>query len=273
VTVANTTVVIPVWDEYVAERLREALQSLKRQSPTPEIIVVDNASAVAVPETEGVSVVRAPRRLPLGAARNLGLAQVKTPFVVFWDADDLMVPGALGFLEKAIAAKPGLAAFGAAVIEEPSGRRHRFPRRWIARLTRAQRIFAFFNCLWSLYPTTGATIIDADLARAAGGFSDSDSGDDWCLGVSLAFRGRIGWSERPGRIYALHGSSIWARHSTVRFLLRHSQIVRNRIRTDPGIPRSVKRLLPVVALAQWWAILAHEALELGRRARKRDRGS
>ncbi len=259
---------VPVWDEYVAERLSEALKSLKAQDSMPEIVVVDNASAVAVPDVSGISVVRAPRRLPLGTARNLGLAEATTPYVVFWDADDIMLPGALAFLEKAITDKPGLAAFGAAVIEEPSGRRHRFPRRWIGRLTRAPRVFAFLNCLWSLYPSTGATIIDTDLARAAGGFSDSDSGDDWCLGVSLAFRGGIGWSERPGRIYALHPSSIWARHSTVRFLLRHSRIVRKRIRTDPGVPRWVKRLQPLIALAQWAAILAHEVLEAVRRTRR-----
>jgi glycosyltransferase involved in cell wall biosynthesis len=267
----STTVVVPVWDEYVAERLPEALRSLERQNPRPEIIVVDNASAVAVPETSSVSVVRAARRLPLGAARNLGLAQVTTTHVVFWDADDLMLPGALTFLENAIATEPDLAAFGAAVIDEPSGKRHRFPRRWVAVLARAPRAFALLNCLWSLYPTTGATLMDTQLARAAGGFSAADSGDDWCLGVSLAFRGRIGWSERPGRIYAQHASSIWSKHSAVRFLVRHSRIVRNRIRTDPGIPLCVKRLLPAIALAQWGAILAHEALEVVRRVRTRDR--
>jgi glycosyltransferase involved in cell wall biosynthesis len=264
VTAAETTVVIPVWDEYVADRLPQALRSIEQQDPTPAIVVVDNASAVAVAEIPAVSVVRAPRRLPLGSARNLGLAEVRTPYVVFWDADDLMLPGTLAFLEGQLAAASGVVAFGAAVIEEPSGRRHRFPRRWIAQLAREPRVFALLHSVWALYPTTGATIIQTEVARAAGGFSDSDSGDDWCLGVSLAFRGRIGWSERPGRIYALHASSIWARHSTVRFLLRHCRIVRNRIRTDPGIPLWVKRLLPVIALGQWSAILAHEALAAAR---------
>jgi hypothetical protein len=132
---------------------------------------------------------------------------------------------------------------------------------------RAPRLFALLHCVWSLYPTTGATIIDTELARTAGGFTDTDSGDDWCLGVSLAFRGGVGWSERPARIYGQRHDSIWARHSTVDFLLRHSQMVRDRIRTDPGIPLWVKRLRTLIALGQWSAILAHAALEAARRVR------
>lgn len=263
---------MPVWDEYVSDRLQEALASIRAQEAAPAIMVVDNASRVPLPELPGTTIVRTNGRLSLGAARNLGLAHVRTPHVVFWDADDVMLPGALGLLEQGVASAPGLAAFGAAIIEESSGKRHRFPRRRVATLARVPRAFALLHCIWGLYPTTGSTIIDAELARAAGGFSDADSGDDWCLGVSLAFRGRIGWSERPGRVYTQHASSIWARHSTVRFLIRHCAMVRNRIRTDPGIPRWVKRLLPPIAVAQWAAILAHFALEAGRRARRSAHG-
>lgn len=267
-TAACTTVVIPVWDEYVAELLPQALASIQGQDVTAQIVVVDNASAVSVGELDDVTVVKAPSRVPLGTARNLGLAQTKTPYVLFWDADDLMLPGTLAFLEGQIAADPGLAAFGAAIIEAPSGRRHRWPRRWVAVLMRARRTFSFIHCVWSLYPTTGATIIKTELAKATGGFSDKDSGDDWCFGVSLVFRGRIGWSERPGRLYPRRPGSIWARYGTVGFLFRHAQVVRDRIRDDTGVPGWVKGLRPVIALAQWAAILAHEALERLRRRRK-----
>src|SRR5690242_10204527 len=99
---ARTTVVIPVWDEYVPDRLPQALRSIELQDPAPDVIVVDNASAVTVPASPGISVVRAPQRLALGSARNLGLAQVKTPHVIFWDADDVMLPGTLAFLEREI---------------------------------------------------------------------------------------------------------------------------------------------------------------------------
>ena len=47
---ADTTVVLPVWDEYVAARLPEALASLRAQDLAAPIIVVDNASEVQLPD-------------------------------------------------------------------------------------------------------------------------------------------------------------------------------------------------------------------------------
>lgn len=260
--------VVPVWDEYVAELLPQAIASIREQDPRPDIIVVDNASAVSIADPAGATVVRAPRRLRLGEARNLGLARVNTPYVVFWDADDVMLAGTLAFLEGKIASAPGVAAFAAAIIEDPSGKRHRHPRRWAARLMRSPRLFALLHCVWSMYPTTGATIIDTELARAAGGFADADSGEDWCLGVSLAFRGRIAFAERPGRLYRVHEHSMWARHMSPRHQLRHARQVRDRIRMDRAIPGWARALRPLIALGQWLAILTHTALEAVRGARK-----
>ncbi len=263
---SQTTVVIPAWDDYVSERLEEALQSVHaQQSPPPPIVVVDNASTVPLPPLPGAWVLRAPTRLTLGAARNLGLTRVSTPYVVFWDADDVMLDGTLPFLEQAIASDPAIVAFAMAVLEEPSGRRHRWPRRWVGRLVRAPRAFATLDAMWSIYPTTGCTIMRAEVVRAAGGYSDADSGDDWCLGVSLAFRGRLGWSERPGRLYRVHPGSIMAERMTPPDLIRHARVVRERIRTDPGVPEWARRALPLVALGQRAAIEAHLALERARR--------
>src|SRR5215213_3907858 len=127
----QTTVLVPVWDEYV-RWLEQAVVSLTGQNVATRIVVVDNASEVKLPDLPGVSVVTSSRRLTLGAARNVGLAQATTPYVVAWDADDTMLPGTLGFLEDAMTADPLLAAYGTAIVEEPSGRRHRWPRPWIA---------------------------------------------------------------------------------------------------------------------------------------------
>lgn len=263
-TAARTTVVVAVWDEYVSQ-LEAAIQSIQGQDSEPEIVVVDNASGVALPDLPGATIVRTHGRLSLGAARNLGLDRVQTPHVVFWDADDVILPGTLAFLEDGAASGP--AAFATAVLEEPSRARHRWPRPWVARLMRAPRMFALLDSVWSLYPTTGSTIIDAQLARAAGGFADADSGEDWCLGVSLAFRGRIAFSERPGRLYSIGDPSVWARHMTPSHLLGHARAVRGRIRTDPAIPRWVRALLPLIAIGQWSAIVAHVALDATRRIR------
>jgi len=261
----QTSVVIPVWDAYVAQHLIDAVRSLREQDVPLRIIVVDNASQVALPVLPGVSVVRSRTRLSLGEARNFGLSRVNTPYVIFWDADDVMLPGTLTSLEEAIGADSRLMAFGEAIVEEPSGRRHRWPRRWVAGLIRRPRLFALADAVWSSFPTTGATILRTDAVRDAGGFANSDSGEDWCLGVSLAFRGRLGWSERPGRLYRVHGESMWARHMTARHQLRHAATVRARIRSDTHTPELVKTALPLIAAAQVAAVLLHGLVAAARR--------
>src|SRR4051812_11396853 len=91
---AAVTVVIPVWDSYV-EFLGDAVESVRRNNPNAPIVVVDNASSTPVPQLSASTVVRSPRRLSVGAARNLGLEQVTTQFVVFLDADDMLLEGAI----------------------------------------------------------------------------------------------------------------------------------------------------------------------------------
>jgi glycosyltransferase involved in cell wall biosynthesis len=263
--VAQTTVVIAVWDEYAGQRLTEALHSLEQQGSGSPIVLVDNASQVAIPEPLGVTVVRSARRLTLGAARNLGLEHVVTPYVVVWDADDVMLPGTLLFLESAISADSGVAAFGSTILEDPSGTRHRWPRPRIASFAAHQRAFAVLNAVWSQYPATGATIMRTAAVRSAHGYPDVDSGEDWCLGVSLAFRGRIGWSERPGRIYRVHDESVWARHMSARHQLRHAHAVRQRLRDDTAIPTWARAMLPLICLGQYVAIGAHAMLDAARR--------
>jgi glycosyltransferase involved in cell wall biosynthesis len=262
-----TTVVIPVWDDYAGSDLDAAVTSLRSQDVPVHIVLVDNASNVPVTEVGGIEVVRSTTRLPLGAARNLGLERVGTPYVLVWDADDVMLPGTLAILQREIDSALGLAAFGMAIVED-SGQRHRWPRRWVSELTRWPAAFSLLNCMWSVLPTTGATIMRTALLRAGGGYSAADSGDDWVAGVSLSFRGRIGWSERPGRIYRIRDQSIWARHMDVHHQFRHASVVRGRIRSDTGIPRWARRVLPLIGLGQYSAIAGHVVVAAARRARR-----
>lgn len=253
----RTTVVIPVWDRYASLRMREAVDSISSQDRTARILVVDNASTVPLPELAHVSVVRSPERVTLGAARNLGLAEVETQYVIFWDADDVMEPGTLAFLEDQLAGDPRVVAFGAAIIEDPSGVRHRWPRKWIARVLRHPRLFALINCVWSMFPTTGATAMRTEVVRACGGYADADSGEDWSLGAALVLRGRVGWSERPGRRYLQHDASVWDSSAAAGHQLTHAATVRRRLAADPGIPAWLREALPLVGVAQVAAIAAH----------------
>jgi glycosyltransferase involved in cell wall biosynthesis len=257
---------MPVWGPYVALALEEALPSLRSQEGQVPIMLVDNASDVAVPDTDGVEVVRSPRRLALGQARNLGLEHVSTPYVIVWDADDVMLPGTVSRLERAIESSSGLAAFASAIVES-SGLRHRWPRRWVSGLMGVPKLFSILHCVWSVLPTTGSTIMRTDLLRAGGGYGEAESGEDWVAGVSLVFRGRVGWSEEPGRVYRVHEESTWARHMSLPHQVLHARAVRDRIRADAGIPDWVRTSLPLIQLAQYLAIGAHGLLLAARRLR------
>ena len=263
----QTTVVLAAWGRYAGTELVEAVATLRDQGVPARIVVVDNASDVALPELGPVEILRSDRRVALGAARNLGLAEADTPYIVFWDADDSMLPGTLAFLEESIESDPGLVAFGAAIVESPSGLRHRWPRRWIARLVRRPRLFALADCVWSLFPTTGATIMRTEPVRQSGGFAANESGHDWVLGVSLAFRGRVGWSERPGRIYRIDSQSVLAQHAGARNLLSKARAVRRRLRSDPATPGWMTLALPLIAIAQTTAIGLHVLLRYARPSR------
>jgi hypothetical protein len=263
----RTTVVLAVWDDYVSDRLEQAIASLRAQEPSPPLVIVDNASERPLPPLPGALVVRAPARLTAGAARNLGLNRVSTPYVAFWDADDVMLPGTLAVLEASLAADARLVAFAMAILEEPTRTRHRWPRRWVARLLRAPRAFGMLHAVWSLYPSTGATIMRTDVAKAAGGYGDADFGEDASLTLSLAFRGRLGWTEQPGRLYRLHSESLWAQNMTPRHLRRHARAIRARLRSDPAVPLGVRVFLPLIWLAQEAAIGAHVGVERLRQQR------
>jgi hypothetical protein len=268
----NTTVVIPVWDRYVGARLLAAINSVRAQDRLVRLIVVDNASTVPLPALPQDELLSLDRRLTAGAARNAGLELVQTPYVMLWDADDVMEPGTVGFLEDQLAASPQLVAFGAAIIEEPSGVRHRWPRPWVTRLLPHRRLFALVDAVWSMFPTTGAALMRTEVVKACRGYAEADSGDDWCLGAALAWRGGFGWSERPGRRYLQHEGSLLDTNGTWRHQLAHAAAVRTRLAL-PGIaPEWIRRILPLVALAQWSAVGAHFLAGQLRAARRRPAG-
>jgi glycosyltransferase involved in cell wall biosynthesis len=250
----QVTALVPVWGSYAGEFLDEAIASLLSQDVRARVVVIDNASDVAVEVRHDVEVLRAPTRLTLGGVRNFGLRHVSTPFVVVWDADDVMLPGTLGFLTERLQQADDCVALAAGIVDATTGRRYRWPRPWMTRLVRFPRAFALLQCVWSAYPTTGATLMRTDKVLDAGGYTDAVSGSDWGLGAALAFRGKLCWSERPGRVYRRRSGSVWAQNSGPGRMLEHSNAVRRRLRMDPGIPNWAHALLPLVAVAQWVAL-------------------
>jgi glycosyltransferase involved in cell wall biosynthesis len=102
---ADVTVVIPVRDR--AELLRHTLRSVAEQTrPPAEVVVADDGSTDSTPDVARDAGARVIRNAEGGwgpsAARNAGLAEVRTPYVAFLDSDDLLLPGALEALGEAL---------------------------------------------------------------------------------------------------------------------------------------------------------------------------
>jgi glycosyltransferase involved in cell wall biosynthesis len=270
---AGVTVVIPVWDGYI-EFVADAVESVRRNAPKAPIVVVDNASSIPVPELEGCQVVRSSRRLSEGSARNLGLDLVNSQFVAFLDADDLLLDAALAYMHGRLTADAGLSVSACSILDGATGERHRNPRQFAARLARWPRAFALVNSIWSLLPIPGSAVLRTDQVRTAGGYADSDLGEDWDLAVSLAWRGRVEISPKLGRYYRATAGSPGRRARSPSELRAIAGRVRARLRSDSAVPHWAKALLPVIALLQLIAIhLARPAFLFLRALRTRRRSN
>jgi Glycosyl transferase family 2 len=181
---------------------------------------------------------------------NAALERVRTPYVVFLDADDELLPGALAMLVDALDADGGRSAHVLSIIDGVTGRRHRSPRPLARALSRVPALFALANSVWTLLPTEGATIMWARDVRACGGYGDSDRGEDWVLATSLAFRGRVSFDRRSGLCYRRRVDSPGAVDVSGAVLLESARRVRARMRDDPAIPRWATYGRPVIAAAQ-----------------------
>jgi glycosyltransferase involved in cell wall biosynthesis len=246
------TVVIPVWDRY-CHFLAECVDSVLSQAgERPRVIVVDNASREPLPALPaGIDLVRSAERLSVGAARNLALAGVETRWVVFCDADDLLLPGTLAFLRGRMAARPQLVACVCRHVSwDPTTDarvlRDRAPRPIVFRVARHRRVFALANLRYNCFPIAGA-MLRAEAVMDAGGFGDVSVGEDWILGTQLAFRGPIEFNERPGFLRRVHSGSLWYRPHAAGDYLRRCDLLRARVKDDPAVPGWVKASLPVLA--------------------------
>jgi hypothetical protein len=197
----------------------------------------------------------------VGGARNLGLGAVETPFVVFWDADDVMPAGALAAIRERFEGAPGAVAVAPAILDQ-AGEPWGWPRPASMRLAARPRLFALVHSVSSLFATTGATMIRTACARDAGGFADADGGDDWVLGVSLAFRGQILFDDRPGRYYRRWPGALSLAWKAVPNLVEHSASVRRRLRADPGVPAWARAASPLLAPAHLLVIFVLRPLRL-----------
>lgn len=169
---SRVSVVIPVYDD--GALVREAIDSIDEREPV-EIVVVDDGSTdeatLAVLDElrgRGVAVLRQDNAGP-GAARTTGAASATTPYVFPLDADDLLVPGALGRLADLLddAPQAGFAWGDYDVFGEYDGR------------YRAPSAFLPWTVTWvNTYPVS--SLIRRTALERAGAWPDHGY-EDWSL--------------------------------------------------------------------------------------------
>lgn len=249
----DVTIVVPVWGAHVAY-LREAVETLVAQEgPRFRVVVVDNCSEPPVESPQpGVEVVRTSRRELVGAARNRGLQEADSPYVLFWDADDHLLPGGLELMWRTLEARPDAVACTSVSLtwtpESGPGEPWPWPRDPYYRLSTRPRAFALLSLLVNTYTTTGPALMRTAAVRDAGGFAeDITFYEDWALALSLTVRGRILMRRDPTRLYRVHPDSLSSGHLDHPDAAQWLRGLRRRARRDPRTPAWLKALLPLVA--------------------------
>jgi glycosyltransferase involved in cell wall biosynthesis len=200
-------VVIPCFNQ--ARYLPAAVASVRAQSCAAhvECLVVDDGSTddtAAVASGLGVAVIRQ-GNAGVSAARNAGLAATRSDFVVFLDADDELLPAAIGEEIAALEARPdAVAVVGRALPIDADGRllpceyddvdASDLYREWLAR-----------NFVW----TPGAAMFARPALEAIGGFPiDLGPAADYAVYLRLARIRRMVILSRPLVRYRQHEASM-----------------------------------------------------------------
>ncbi|HYI44353.1 MAG TPA: glycosyltransferase family 2 protein [Actinomycetota bacterium] len=192
---ANSTplaaVVIPTHNR--CPLLQQSVASVLAQTIADwELVVVDDASTDSTwewlqqLEHPRVAVQHLEESTGGQGARNLGLAAVTAPYVLFLDDDDLLMRTALeemtSWLDKA---RGAVAAVGGQRDIDDAGNSKRFPQPWIP-----LRLSPWRELLFAWNATPGRVLVKTDTLRSVGGWREGlTSGQDRELWLRLALEG------------------------------------------------------------------------------------
>jgi glycosyltransferase involved in cell wall biosynthesis len=160
-----TSVVIPCYNtgQFVAEAIRSAWD---QTSPPLEVIVIDDGStdnSAAFAEAAGARVVRQANG-GLACARNTGLAEAKGDFILFLDADDRLLPGAIEAHLRCFEQWPDAAmVHGSNYLIDPNGD-------VIGTNAQAPCAYSWRDVLFGVTPTCSQAMFRQESVVSAGGF-------------------------------------------------------------------------------------------------------
>jgi glycosyltransferase involved in cell wall biosynthesis len=259
-------VIIPCYE--AGETLAEAVASAEPEAD--ELVIVDDGSTdgsclamLRDLENRGLQVIHQ-QNCGLSAARMTGLAATNSPYVFPLDSDDILEPGALSELAKALDEHP-LAAAAWGDLQTFGLTNYRIPS--------VPALDPWFVTYATLLPTS--SLFRRDALAAIGGWQLRDPYEDWDMWMALAEHGFAGVYV-PRVVYRYRrraGGMMMAslgryRDLYVELSQRHPVLFaeRERNRRISPAPTALKMLVPLVArvpglhpLRQLWVtqVLAH----------------
>lgn len=204
-------VVIPTYNSACV--LADAVESVLGQKPPADrLVVVDDGSTDDTRSILGkyrghLEYIRQPNRGP-AAARNEGWARLTTDAVVFLDADDLLLPGALAARLALLAGGSTTWAHTDGFLQGPGEDRCLFSAVYPqAGNRRAGWIFPALLC--RNFITSSAPIVRREALERVGGFDEAIRGmEDWDLWLRLAVRYPVRYGPDPTFVVRVHPGSL-----------------------------------------------------------------
>ena len=203
------SVVIPAYE--AAGTVAEAVESaLSQDLPPHQVIVADDGSADTLDQAlvpylpDRVHLLRLPHA-GVSASRNAACRSASGDFVLFLDADDLLLPGKLEALARLGRERPELDVLATDLWFELDGRRsgrfgeaNAFPAAEDQRRTILERCFV------------AQPAIRRSRLLAIDGFDESlRTGEDWDCVLRLILDGSVaGFADAPLGVYRIHGGSL-----------------------------------------------------------------
>jgi len=204
----SISVVIPAYE--AAGTIAETVESALSQDPPPhQVIVADDGSGDALeqalePFEDRIDLLRLPHA-GVSPARNAACRHASGDFVLFLDADDLLLPGKLEALARLGRDRPGLDVLATDLWFEEDGRRsgrfgeaNAFPAEGDQRRTILERCFV------------AQPAIRRSRLLALGGFDETlRTGEDWDCLLRLVLDGSLaGFDPAPLGVYRIHAGSL-----------------------------------------------------------------